>query len=99
MLESYRAHVEERAALGIPPLPLSAEQINDFCELLKYSFFVKSPNCSFSRFSKIGSLALELLRDVGAKYYLLFPRDNLPGHREQLIRTHNALSTSRFVTL
>jgi hypothetical protein len=25
VLESYRAHVAERAALGIPPLPLTAE--------------------------------------------------------------------------
>lgn len=35
MLESYRKHVAERAALGIPPLPLSAEQTSDLCELLK----------------------------------------------------------------
>lgn len=35
MLEAYRAHVAERAALGIPPLPLSAEQAADLCELLK----------------------------------------------------------------
>ena len=35
MLESYRQHVAERAALGIPPLPLSAEQTNDLIELLK----------------------------------------------------------------
>jgi aconitate hydratase 2/2-methylisocitrate dehydratase len=26
VLESYRAHVAERAALGIPPLPLTAKQ-------------------------------------------------------------------------
>ncbi|OUC15822.1 MAG: bifunctional aconitate hydratase 2/2-methylisocitrate dehydratase [Alkalinema sp. CACIAM 70d] len=35
MLEAYRAHVADRAALGIPPLPLSAEQTADLCELLK----------------------------------------------------------------
>ncbi|MEM8603069.1 MAG: bifunctional aconitate hydratase 2/2-methylisocitrate dehydratase [Cyanobacteria bacterium P01_H01_bin.121] len=35
MLESYRQHVAERAALGIPPLPLTAEQTADLCELLK----------------------------------------------------------------
>jgi aconitate hydratase 2/2-methylisocitrate dehydratase len=35
MLESYRKHIAERAALGIPPLPLSAEQASDLCELLK----------------------------------------------------------------
>ncbi|PSB13013.1 bifunctional aconitate hydratase 2/2-methylisocitrate dehydratase [filamentous cyanobacterium CCP2] len=35
MLESYRKHVAERAALGIPPLPLSAEQASELCELLK----------------------------------------------------------------
>ncbi len=35
MLESYRQHVADRAALGIPPLPLSAQQAADLCELLK----------------------------------------------------------------
>jgi len=35
VLESYRHHVAERAALGIPPLPLSAEQTSILCELLK----------------------------------------------------------------
>ncbi len=35
MLESYRQHVAERAALGIPPLPLSAQQMSDLGELLK----------------------------------------------------------------
>ena len=35
MLEKYRQHVAERAALGIPPLPLSAQQTADLIELLK----------------------------------------------------------------
>ncbi len=35
MLESYRQHVAERAALGIPPLPLNAQQTSELCELLK----------------------------------------------------------------
>jgi aconitate hydratase 2/2-methylisocitrate dehydratase len=35
VLEAYRAHVEERAALGIAPLPLSAEQTAQLVELLK----------------------------------------------------------------
>ncbi len=35
MLESYRKHVEERAAEGVPPLPLSAEQTAELVELLK----------------------------------------------------------------
>ncbi|NJO75185.1 MAG: bifunctional aconitate hydratase 2/2-methylisocitrate dehydratase [Leptolyngbyaceae cyanobacterium RM1_406_9] len=35
MLESYRQHVAERAALGIPPLPLTAEQTAELCKLLK----------------------------------------------------------------
>ncbi|MCM8624520.1 bifunctional aconitate hydratase 2/2-methylisocitrate dehydratase, partial [Accumulibacter sp.] len=34
MLESYRAHVAERAALGIPPLPLTARQTEELIELL-----------------------------------------------------------------
>ena len=35
MLQAYRAHVAERAALGIPPLPLSAKQTAEVVELLK----------------------------------------------------------------
>ena len=35
MLEAYRAHVAERAALGIPPLPLSKQQTVELVELLK----------------------------------------------------------------
>ena len=35
MLEAYRQHVEERAAQGIPPLPLNAEQVNELVQLLK----------------------------------------------------------------
>ncbi|BAU15208.1 bifunctional aconitate hydratase 2/2-methylisocitrate dehydratase [Leptolyngbya sp. NIES-3755] len=35
MLESYRQHAAERAALGIPPLPLSPQQTSELCELLK----------------------------------------------------------------
>ena len=35
MLNAYRQHVAERAALGIPPLPLSASQTADLVELLK----------------------------------------------------------------
>ncbi|MBV5262098.1 bifunctional aconitate hydratase 2/2-methylisocitrate dehydratase [Synechococcus moorigangaii CMS01] len=35
MLEAYRNHVAERAELGIPPLPLTAEQTAALCDLLK----------------------------------------------------------------
>ena len=35
MLEAYRAHVAERAALGIPPLPLTKQQTTDLVALLK----------------------------------------------------------------
>jgi len=34
-LQSYRTHVAARAALGIPPLPLSAQQTGEVIELLK----------------------------------------------------------------
>ena len=34
MLEEYRQHAEERALLGIPPLPLNASQTSSLCELL-----------------------------------------------------------------
>jgi len=35
MLQAYRQHVAERAALGIPPLPLSAKQTAELIEMLK----------------------------------------------------------------
>jgi aconitate hydratase 2/2-methylisocitrate dehydratase len=35
MLEAYRQHAAERAALGIPPLPLSAQQVAALVELIK----------------------------------------------------------------
>lgn len=35
MLQAYVDHVAERAALGIPPLPLSAQQTSELIELLK----------------------------------------------------------------
>ncbi|MEA5540890.1 bifunctional aconitate hydratase 2/2-methylisocitrate dehydratase [Limnoraphis robusta Tam1] len=35
MLEAYRQHAAEREALGIPPLPLNAQQTSELCELLK----------------------------------------------------------------
>lgn len=33
MLEAYRQHVAERAALGISPLPLNTQQTSELCEL------------------------------------------------------------------
>ena len=35
MLEAYRDHVAERAALGVPPLPLTAAQVAELIELIK----------------------------------------------------------------
>ena len=35
MLEAYNAHVAERAALGIPPLPLTKDQTSELVKLLK----------------------------------------------------------------
>src|SRR5262249_39243670 len=35
MLQAYADHVAERAALGIPPLPLTAKQTAELIELLK----------------------------------------------------------------
>ncbi len=35
MLQAYREHVAERAALGIPPLALTAQQTSELIELLK----------------------------------------------------------------
>nr|MBP6600070.1 aconitate hydratase B [Giesbergeria sp.] len=35
MLKAYRDHVAERAAQGIPPLPLTAQQTGELIELLK----------------------------------------------------------------
>ncbi|NEQ78129.1 MAG: bifunctional aconitate hydratase 2/2-methylisocitrate dehydratase [Okeania sp. SIO2C9] len=35
MLDNYENHVKQRADLGIPPLPLDAQQTSELCELLK----------------------------------------------------------------
>ena len=35
MLEAYRKHVEERAAEGVPPLPLNVAQVGDLVALLQ----------------------------------------------------------------
>ena len=35
MLSAYRDHVADRAAQGIPPLPLTAAQASALCELLQ----------------------------------------------------------------
>ena len=35
MLETYRQHSADRAKLNVPPLPLSAAQTSELCELLK----------------------------------------------------------------
>ena len=35
MLEAYRKHVEERAAEGVPPKPLTEQQVSELVELLK----------------------------------------------------------------
>ncbi len=35
LLESYKAHTQERAKLGVPPLALTAEQVAQLVELLK----------------------------------------------------------------
>jgi aconitate hydratase 2/2-methylisocitrate dehydratase len=35
VLDTYRKHVEQRAVLGIPPLPLDAQQTADLIELFK----------------------------------------------------------------
>jgi aconitate hydratase 2/2-methylisocitrate dehydratase len=37
LIENYKAHTDERAALGVPPLALTAEQTADLVELLKAS--------------------------------------------------------------
>ncbi|MBD2104763.1 bifunctional aconitate hydratase 2/2-methylisocitrate dehydratase [Leptolyngbya sp. FACHB-261] len=52
MLEQYRQHVAERAALGVPPLPLDAQQTAALCESLK-----STPHGSD------GAELLELLRE------------------------------------
>ena len=35
MLKEYKKHVDDRAELGIPPLPLNAEQVASLIELIK----------------------------------------------------------------
>ncbi len=35
MLSAYHTHISERALVGLPPLPLNAEQVAALVELLK----------------------------------------------------------------
>ncbi|MEA2049803.1 MAG: bifunctional aconitate hydratase 2/2-methylisocitrate dehydratase [Campylobacterota bacterium] len=42
LVADYKAHTEERAKLGVPPLALTAEQVADLVELLKASPIVES---------------------------------------------------------
>ena len=37
LVANYKAHTEERAKLGVPPLALTAEQVAQLVELLKVS--------------------------------------------------------------
>ena len=37
MLENYYKSVKERADMGIPPLPLNAEQTSQLIELIKHA--------------------------------------------------------------
>ncbi len=54
MLEAYRKHVEERAAEGVVPKPLDAEQVAGLVELLKNPRKVKKK--SFLTYLKTVSL-------------------------------------------
>ncbi len=42
LVANYKAHTEERAKLGVPPLALTAEQVAELVELLKVSPIVES---------------------------------------------------------
>ncbi len=42
LVANYKAHTEERAALGVPPLALTAEQVAQLVELLKASPIVET---------------------------------------------------------
>ena len=44
LLKNYYEHVAERAALGIPPLPLNAEQTNCITELLEQNINLQNHN-------------------------------------------------------
>ena len=35
LIEDYKAHTEQRAKLGVPPLALTADQVAQLVELLK----------------------------------------------------------------
>jgi aconitase B len=46
MLEAYRQHVAERAALGIPPLPLSKQQTPPWSNCCRTRRPAKKPSWS-----------------------------------------------------
>lgn len=60
MLEAYRKHVAERAAEGVVPKPLDAEQVAGLVELLKNPHKVKK--LSFLTYLKIAFLRVSMKR-------------------------------------
>ena len=45
MLQAYVDHVAERAALGIPPLPLTAKQTAEVIDLMKNATRKTASSC------------------------------------------------------
>ena len=76
MLQAYVDHVAEGAALGIPPLPLSAQQTSDLVELLKNAvhqgrrvpagILLRAPGAGWRR--RCGEGQGELPRGRGARH-------------------------------
>ncbi|WP_287675194.1 MULTISPECIES: hypothetical protein [unclassified Microcystis] len=72
MLEAYHQHVADRAKLGIPPLPLNAQQTAELCEMLKNTpkelkgdSSYPTPIPTLNRLSMLGPTALGLGTCVG----------------------------------
>ena len=65
MLEAYRQHTADRAAQGIVPKPLSAQQVNELTDLLK------APPLGEEKFLLDLLSKLKILQKILQKNYLL----------------------------
>jgi aconitate hydratase 2 / 2-methylisocitrate dehydratase len=94
MIKAYQTHVKERAALGLPPLPLNAEQVASVVDLLKNPDLNTNPGGE-------GELLLDLLEnrtpagvDQSAYVKAAFLADIAKG-----VATSPLISPSKAVTL
>ena len=87
MLDAYREHVAERAALGIPPTPLSAAQVAEVTELLN------APPEGEADFL-LELITERVQEDVITTHFPRDPSDQVEDDRRRVWRLRGALKVS-----